>query len=51
MFLDHIDSFGKFLNFLPKHIFFTLAKKRVKTLFCCFLKNTVSLWISLAKIV
>ena len=42
MFLDHVDSFGKFWSFFwPKNIF-TLVKKKVpEHCFCCFLKNTV----------
>ena len=42
MFLDHVDSFGKFLKFcfVQEH-FFTLLENGSKHSFCCFLKNTV----------
>ena len=42
MLLDHVDSFGNFLKFLPKHMFFTpIERKEPKRCFYCFLKNTV----------
>ena len=42
MFLDHVDSFGKFLKFFPTHFFFYPGyKKGPKHCFCRFLKNTV----------
>ena len=42
MFLDHVDSFGKFLKFFVQKTFLPLLKKKVpEHRFCCFLKNTV----------
>ena len=48
MFLDHVDSFDKFLIFFffffffwSKKTFLPLLKKGPEHCFCCFLKNTV----------
>ena len=56
MFLDHLDTFGKFLKFffVQKPFFHQCWKKKgggeAIHCFCRFLKNS-SLWISLAKII
>ena len=39
MLLDQVDSFGKFLKFLPKHMFLPLLKKSGQnTVFAAFSK-------------
>ena len=50
MFLDHVNSSGKFLMFLSKNIFTLVKKEDQNTVFATFSKYS-SLWISLAKIV
>ena len=50
-FLDHVDSFGKFVKFFVEKHFFTLVqKRRPKHCFCHFLKNTVPCGFSLLKL-
>ena len=40
MFLDHVDSFGKFVKYLSKNIFLPLFKKGgPEHCFCHFLKS------------
>ena len=53
MFLDHVDSFGKFLKlFVQKHFFFYPNLKKVpEHWFCRFLKNTVPCEFPLLKFV
>ena len=44
MFLDHVDSFGKFLKFFVQKHFFTLVKKKgARTLFLQLSQNYSSL--------
>ena len=41
MFLDHVNSSGKFLKFLSKNIFTLVKKEGQNTAFAVFSKNTV----------
>ena len=43
MFLDHVDSFGKFLKFFVQKHVFTLKKEGTRTLFLPFSQKYNSL--------
>ena len=50
MFLDHVDSFSKFLKFFVRKYCLPLLNKGPKHCFCRFLKNTVLCEFSLLKL-
>ena len=51
MFLDHVDSFGKFFRFFVHKHFLLSLKKEARTMFLPLSQQNSSFWMSLAKIV